>query len=102
MRNVLLSIATAALALPAAATVVEKQPREVRVQGSTKLSATHRDAAARGEGERNEARNSAGVIRAGSQIQGNTTIMATQDGATAIASGRGNTAANEAGVIGGK
>lgn len=101
MRNTLLLV-VAAIALPASATVIDPQPKAPRIHGRTHFTAAHRDATARGLGEYNEARNSAGVIRAGSRIQGNTAITASQEGATAIASGRGNTAANEAGVIGGR
>lgn len=102
MRNTLLAIAAALLAAPALATVVHQHHQVTRVQGSASFSASHKDASARGSGVRNEARNSTGVIRAGTQIQGNTTITASQSGATAVASGQGNVAANEAGVIGGR
>lgn len=102
MRNLLSLVVAIAVATPALATVIDHRPQTTRIQGRTQFSAAHRDATARGSGEYNEARNSAGVIRAGTRIQGNTSITATQDGATAVASGRGNTAANEAGIIGGR
>ena len=102
MRNTLLAIAAAFLATPAMAAVVQHHHQVTRIQGATAFSASHKDASARGSGVRNEARNSTGAIRAGTQIRGNTAITASQSGATAVASGQGNVAANEAGVIGGR
>ncbi|MBS1188613.1 MAG: hypothetical protein H6R10_405 [Rhodocyclaceae bacterium] len=102
MRNILLFVAAAILASSANATLLKQRQHGTQVHGRTSFIAAHRDATARSDGERNIARNSAGVIREGAQIRGNTAITAAQDGATAIAAGRGNVAANEAGVIGGQ